>query len=170
VQFESPQARQAFEARVADLRDQGDKPHKERLFAVPFLLFWSHEESLSENAWYNDQLKVCDANHDGRITLQEAWVYNPRFREGMANLAGWNAEQGAGNDAQRPGAANQTPHAELANRNPGPGPGDWAPPAEQSVHWTAPPQGYANPPADSMTRTAYEPPRSGPPMAEAYRR
>ncbi len=95
VQFESVQVRQAFDARVADLKDKGDKPRKERYFAIPFLLSWSREDVLADNAWYNDQLAACDTNGDSRITLDEAWVYNPRFREGMKAVAAWNAAQGA---------------------------------------------------------------------------
>lgn len=94
VQFESAQVRQAFEARVADLKDKGDKPHKQRTLAVPFLLLWSREEVLADNAWYNDQLAACDTDGNARITLDEAWVYNPRFREGMTAVADWNAMHG----------------------------------------------------------------------------
>jgi hypothetical protein len=95
VRFESDQVRQAFEARIADLKDRGEKPHKERVVAVPFLLWWSREEVLAENAWYNDQVAVCDVNRDTLITFQEALAYNPRFREGVDEVAGWNAEQAA---------------------------------------------------------------------------
>lgn len=94
VEFESLQVRQAFEARLADLKDKGDKPRKERILAIPFLLAWSREEVLSDNAWYNDQLAACDTNGDNRIALDEAWVYNPRFREGMKAVADWNAAHG----------------------------------------------------------------------------
>ncbi len=44
--------------------------------SIPFLLGVNRERILSENAFYNDQIKMADADADGIISLDEALAYN----------------------------------------------------------------------------------------------
>ncbi len=80
VRFESEQARAAFEAGVNEM-----KAHKKKLqsvdLAVPFLCLVSRTSELSDNAVYNDEIVVCDANGDGYITEQEASAYGAQVAE-----------------------------------------------------------------------------------------
>ena len=86
VRFESEEAEATFNAR-ATAKDAPEKKGRFKLFAVPFLLWYSREDVLSENAWYNDQIVACDADRDGLITLREARAYNPKYVEEAAKLA-----------------------------------------------------------------------------------
>lgn len=80
VRFDSEQSRNLFEAGAADM-----KAHKEstngNVFFIPFLLWNSRMEVLSDNAIYNDQALACDTNGDGVITLAEAEVYRAKVAE-----------------------------------------------------------------------------------------
>jgi hypothetical protein len=77
VQFESSAAQQAFSARAFD-EEAREKAAKTSFFAVPFLLWWSKTNVLSEGAYFNDQVAACDADGDGVISVQEALAYNPK--------------------------------------------------------------------------------------------
>jgi hypothetical protein len=54
------------------------------VFAVPFLLWYSTTDVVSDNGIYNDQIAICDSNGDRIITLQEAETYAARFDAKMA--------------------------------------------------------------------------------------
>lgn len=74
AQFESAQAQNLFEAGVVDM-----KSHKEssnpQVVAIPFVIWLSRMDELSDTAVYNDQLLVCDSNGDGLITTEEAFAF-----------------------------------------------------------------------------------------------
>jgi hypothetical protein len=80
VQFESEQAKNVFEGGVTEM-----KAHKEetnaQVRAVPFLFWYSRVEVPSDNAVFNDQAQICDANGDNIITLEEAAAYRARIAE-----------------------------------------------------------------------------------------
>jgi hypothetical protein len=86
VRFESDQARGLFEAQVAEL-----KSHKEatngKVFFVPFIVWYSRMDVLSDNAIYNDQALACDLNGDGLISVQEAFAYSEKMKEKAEQLA-----------------------------------------------------------------------------------
>jgi hypothetical protein len=83
VQFESTQAKSIFDGKVAEQKtDKGmSNPN---VFAVPFLLWYSSTDVVSDNGIYNDQIAICDTNGDGFISLQEAETYAARFDAKMA--------------------------------------------------------------------------------------
>ncbi len=78
AQFESPQAKNLFDAKVAEARAKQTGSHG-RVFAVPFLLWYSSADVVSDNGVYNDQLAICDANGDGYVSLQESQIYSARI-------------------------------------------------------------------------------------------
>jgi hypothetical protein len=77
VQFESAQAKNVFDGKLADVksRQSMSNPH---VLAVPFLLLNSSAEVVSDNGMFNDQALLCDSNGDGIITLKEAQIYAAR--------------------------------------------------------------------------------------------
>ena len=83
VQFESAQAKNIFDGKVAEQKaDKGmSNPN---VFAVPFLLWYSTTDVVSDNGIYNDQIAICDTDGDRIITLQEAETYAARFDAKMA--------------------------------------------------------------------------------------
>lgn len=77
AQFESAQAKNIFDSKVADVKANPTTSNP-RLFAIPFLLWYSSTEVVSDNGIYNDQLAICDTNGDGMISVQESMVYGAR--------------------------------------------------------------------------------------------
>jgi hypothetical protein len=105
VAFESPQAKNIFDGKEIEVKNNPNpnfsNPH---VVAVPFLLWWSSTDVVSDNAIRNDQLAVCDTNGDGVITLEEATVYAARIDEQIAKREAEKAK----NNAQ---LANNQPNA-----------------------------------------------------------
>lgn len=99
VEFESLAARQAFSARAYDAAAR-EKATKTKVVAIPFLLWQSRMDVLSDNAYYNDQVVACDTNGDGRITVAEAVAYSPKFSLEDSVVAGSRSDQVA--DAPMP--------------------------------------------------------------------
>lgn len=75
VQFESEQAKRLFETGVHRMQANKERSQPE-VVVIPFLCFTVRMSELSDNAIYNDQAGICDANGDGFITLQEATTYH----------------------------------------------------------------------------------------------
>jgi hypothetical protein len=74
VQFESAEAKNLFDGKLVQAKsDQGMK--NPQVFAVPFLLWYSSTDVVSDNGVYNDQLGICDTNGDGYISDREAMIY-----------------------------------------------------------------------------------------------
>ena len=92
MQFESLAAQQAFSARAFD-EEAREKAAKTNFFAIPFLLWWSKTNVLSEGAYYNDQVAACDADGDSVISVQEALAYNPKSAVDVSALAQSKPEQ-----------------------------------------------------------------------------
>jgi hypothetical protein len=80
MQFESEQARNVFEGGVTEMKAHKDESNAQ-VRAVPFLFWYSRVEVPSDNAVYNDQARICDANGDDCITLEEAAAYRARVAE-----------------------------------------------------------------------------------------
>ena len=74
VQFESEQAQRLFETGVHQMQAHKDYSQPD-VFALPLVCLLIRGNELSDNAVYNDQAGICDANGDGFITLQEAQSY-----------------------------------------------------------------------------------------------
>jgi len=104
VRFESEQAQSVFEAGVAETksRKEGSNP---RLFAIPFVLWYSRVDAISDNAAHNDAAALCDANGDGLITLQEALAYSARFPQEKAKVTESHPGQVEAVSAEQPLAA-----------------------------------------------------------------
>lgn len=85
VTFESPQAKNIFDGKLVEARTNLNANFSNpRVIAVPFLLWYSSSEVVSDNGIRNDQLAVCDANGDNVITLDEATIYAARIDEQIA--------------------------------------------------------------------------------------
>jgi len=80
TQFESKRAQDFFVAGVHDLQTHKSSMDVQ-VSAVPFLWWYSQTKELSDNAIYNDQISVCDANWDGVISMEEAVVYRANVAE-----------------------------------------------------------------------------------------
>ena len=83
VQFESQQAKTLFEGGAHQMQAMKEHPAPEVL-AIPFVCLYSRATELSDNAIYNDQAGICDANGDGFITFQEAATYRAGVDEKVA--------------------------------------------------------------------------------------
>lgn len=75
VEFENENAATVFHNAVRHSGKNSDKTDNTRV-GVPFVTFYSKTSVISENAWYNDQITLCDTNGDGTITESEARVYS----------------------------------------------------------------------------------------------
>lgn len=72
VEFESEEAARQFHQGMK----KHDRNRENRTYVgVPFVTFFSKTSVLSENAFYNEQLKICDTNRDGFISEAEASIY-----------------------------------------------------------------------------------------------
>ena len=80
VRFESEQAKSTFEDGVSEARAH-KKKYEACEFAVPFLCMFSRTSEVSDNAVYNDQIALCDANGDGVINEQEASAFRALVAE-----------------------------------------------------------------------------------------
>ncbi len=80
VRFESEQAQSAFEAGVNEAKAH-KKSQQSVALAVPFLCLFGRSTELSDNAVYNDEVVLCDADGDNVITEQEASAYRARLAE-----------------------------------------------------------------------------------------
>jgi hypothetical protein len=71
VQYESQQAENVFTAAVADKRKYKSLSNP-KVTAIPFVLWYSRVDELSDNAVFNDAAAACDADGDRVISLAEA--------------------------------------------------------------------------------------------------
>ncbi len=87
VAFESPTAQQAFSAKAFD-SEAREGAARSKVVAIPFLLWWSKMDVLSEGAYYNDQVAACDTDGNGMVSVQEALAYNPMSAVDFSTTAG----------------------------------------------------------------------------------
>lgn len=74
VDFESDFARRSFQGRALSgeaRREAGGK----FAFGIPFIAGFARSTVVSQNAWYNDQIAVCDADGDRLITDDEVLAF-----------------------------------------------------------------------------------------------
>jgi hypothetical protein len=71
VQFESPKAASVFYEEL----DRRSRSVGEAFFGIPFITLYKKDTVLSDNAFFGDQVRECDSNHDGLITELEARIY-----------------------------------------------------------------------------------------------
>lgn len=76
-QFESPFAQRTFN-QLALNEKRRIAATSTRMVAIPFLTMHVRSATLSENAFYNDQIAVADIDGDGVITDSEAISYHER--------------------------------------------------------------------------------------------
>lgn len=76
INFESETAMQMFQKKVSEHYEAGDGVQSRSDFGIPFVIGTSETKVLSENAFYNAQVKKTDVNGDGTITQAEARVYS----------------------------------------------------------------------------------------------
>ena len=106
VQFESLAAQQAFNAKAFD-EEARQKAAKTDFVAIPFLLWWSKMHVLSEGAYYNDQVAVCDTDGDGLISVGEALAYNPTSSLDSSKIAESQPEAGTAPSGVQPASLQQ---------------------------------------------------------------
>jgi hypothetical protein len=75
VQFQSETAMAKFQKAVDHRYLAGGGEQGSGAFAVPFVIAASETRVLSENAFYNTQVRKADVNGDGSISDAEARVY-----------------------------------------------------------------------------------------------
>jgi len=83
VQFESEETRNIFEGQVGEAKVVKASANPQ-IVAVPFLLWYSRTDNLSDAAAYNDQVRACDTNGDSFITLHEARAYQTQIQAMVA--------------------------------------------------------------------------------------
>jgi hypothetical protein len=71
VQFESAKTAAVF----YDEMDRRSRVVGGACLGVPFITIYAKETVVSENAFFGDQVRECDTNHDGLITELEARIY-----------------------------------------------------------------------------------------------
>lgn len=71
VRFETTKAARLFYDKCAGC----DKKVGGTCFGVPFITFFSNQTTVSDNAVFNDQLRICDTDQDGFVTEHEALIY-----------------------------------------------------------------------------------------------
>ncbi len=74
VEFESDEAAATFHA-VATDDDARSALRGEASFGIPFVVGISHQSVLSPNAYYNDQVAMCDMNGDGFLSDEEIAIF-----------------------------------------------------------------------------------------------
>jgi hypothetical protein len=75
VKFESGTGLAQFQAAVEKRFKAGEAVHSESDFAIPFVIHAETRETLSENAFYNDQITKADVDGDGLISDDESRAY-----------------------------------------------------------------------------------------------
>ena len=75
IQFESEKAMAAFQKEAQHRYRSGGGDRGSGAIAIPFVMAVSERRVLSENAFYNTQVKKADVNGDGTISDAEARVY-----------------------------------------------------------------------------------------------
>ncbi|MGL4462797.1 MAG: hypothetical protein ACRDD1_10445 [Planctomycetia bacterium] len=71
VQFESPVAARTF----LDCMDGRSRLLGQTYIGVPFVTFFASNQQLAESAFFNEQVRICDTNADGLVTMDEATIY-----------------------------------------------------------------------------------------------
>ena len=75
VNFESEKAMASFQKAVNNRYRSGGGERGSGAFAIPFVIAVAEKRVLSENAFYNTQVRNADVNGDGTISDAEARVY-----------------------------------------------------------------------------------------------
>jgi hypothetical protein len=83
VQFESAETKNLFDGKLAQAKSNQSMKNPQ-VFAVPFLLWYSSTDVVSDNGIYNDQVTLCDTNGDGVISNHEALVYAAKADQQVA--------------------------------------------------------------------------------------
>jgi hypothetical protein len=85
VVFDSAQSKNIFDGKLAEVKGIPNPNFQNpKVVAVPFLLWWSSTDVVSDNGIYNDQIAICDTNGDGTITMDEANIYAAKVDEKVA--------------------------------------------------------------------------------------
>jgi hypothetical protein len=96
VTFESPQSKHIFEGKLAESRaNLVNNFSNPRIVAVPFVLWYSSTDVVSDTGIRNDQLAICDVNGDSVITNDEAAAYATRVDELVAQAKAEKAKNEA---------------------------------------------------------------------------
>ena len=75
VQFESEKGMAAFQKEANSRYRAGGGERGSGALAIPFVIAAAEKRVLSENAFYNTQVRKADVNGDGMISDAEARVY-----------------------------------------------------------------------------------------------
>jgi hypothetical protein len=109
VAFESPQAKNIFDGKLVEAKTNLNTNFSNpRVVAVPFLLWYSSTDVVSDNGIYNDQLAICDINGDGVVTLDEASTYAAKVDEQIAKREAEKAKNNAQFANNAPTGTNST--------------------------------------------------------------
>ena len=78
VTFETEEAARLFQE-TAKLREYSNKPARRSRTGIPLVNFYVENEQLGSDAFYNDQIHICDTNKDLAITEAEARIYRELY-------------------------------------------------------------------------------------------
>ena len=75
VQFESDAAARLFYETLSRRSGSGNRSESTTTISIPIVFEHEHKTVPGRNVEFNRAVSVCDSNHDGVITEQEARIY-----------------------------------------------------------------------------------------------
>ena len=78
VNFDTEEAARLFQE-TAKLREYSNKPIRRSHTGIPLVTFYAEKEQLASDAFYNDQVSVCDTDKNLVITESEARIYRELY-------------------------------------------------------------------------------------------
>jgi hypothetical protein len=78
VTFETEEAARLFQE-TAKLREYSNKPVRRSRTGLPLVNFYVENEQLGSDAFYNDQVAICDTDKSLSITESEARIYRELY-------------------------------------------------------------------------------------------
>jgi hypothetical protein len=75
VQFENDTAARIFYEALSQSPKKGDRTESKTEVELPLVFSDSRKVVSGPNTAFNRAVEICDSNHDGRITEQEARIY-----------------------------------------------------------------------------------------------
>jgi hypothetical protein len=80
VEFENDSAARAFYESLSKPARNGERTESKTQVELPLVFHDERRVVSGPNAAFNSAVEMCDSNHDGRITEQEARIYSEHRR------------------------------------------------------------------------------------------
>lgn len=75
VEFENEAAGRIFYEKLSHLPNSNRKESRTE-FAIPLVFEWENKVETDDNERFNDAVRRCDTNNDGKITEKEAKIFS----------------------------------------------------------------------------------------------